>query len=73
MTIVASGHEAHQIGGPFAFVEENKMAKKKTEDKKPAKVTYKKQKYTVMEEQGDKLKLTDGIIHFWVKKDNVEA
>ena len=47
------------------------MAKKKAD--KPAKVTYKQQKYTVLEEQDGKLKLTDGIIHFWVRKDNVEA
>lgn len=49
------------------------MARKKAEDKKPSKVTYKEQKYTVLEESGNKLKLTDGIIHFWVKKENVEA
>lgn len=47
------------------------MATKKTTKK--TKVTYKGQKYTVLEEQDGKLKLTDGIIHFWVKKDNVEA
>lgn len=50
-----------------------KKAETKKETKKSKKVTYKQQKYTVLEEQGNKLKLTDGIIHFWVRADSVEA
>lgn len=47
------------------------MATKKTTKK--TKVTYKGQKYSVMEETDTKLKLTDGTIHFWVRKESVEA
>ena len=57
------------------------MATKKTETKpktattkkpKAETVTYRDQKYTVLERNDHKVKLTDGIIHFWVKADNVE-
>lgn len=57
--------------GSFAFTGGMTMATKKTTKK--TKVTYKGQKYTVMEEQDGRLKLTDGIIHFWVRKESVEA
>ena len=50
-----------------------KKAEAKKETKKSKNVTYKQQKYTVLEEQDGKLKLTDGIIHFWVRKESVEA
>ena len=55
------------------------MAEKKTE-KKTTKSTAKKKNtcvvnghtYKILEETEHKYKLTDGIIHFWVKKDNAE-
>ena len=37
------------------------------------KVTYKGQKYTVLEQTDDRIMLTDGLIHFWVKASDVEA
>ena len=37
------------------------------------KVTYKGQKYTVLDRTDDKVMLTDGQIHFWVKAKDVEA
>ena len=40
------------------------MAKKK--------VTYKGRKFTVLEENNNRVKLTDGTIHFWVDKKYVE-
>lgn len=51
------------------------MATKKTTTKKQKKdtVTYNGQKYEVIERQPDKVKLTDGLIHFWVNLKNVEA
>lgn len=51
------------------------MANKKTTKKtnKPNEVTYKGRKYIVLEETEDKIKLTDKVIHFWVKKEIVEA
>ena len=52
------------------------MATKKKETKKKTKkdtVTYKGQEYEVMERQPDRLKLTDGVIHFWVKAKDVTA
>lgn len=36
-------------------------------------VTYKGKKYTVLEKTDDRYKLTDGLIHFWVKAKDVEA
>ena len=45
---------------------------KKTTKKTTKKVTYRDKKFTVMEEANGRLKLTDGIIHFWVKADKVE-
>jgi len=45
--------------------------KKKTEPKKNE-CLYRGMKYKVMAESDDKMKLTDGIIHFWVKKADVE-
>lgn len=51
------------------------MATKKTTTKKQKKdmVTYHGQKYEVMERQPDKVKLTDGLIHFWTSVKNVKA
>lgn len=51
------------------------MATKKATTKKPKKdtVTYHGQKYEVIERQPDKVKLTDGLIHFWASVKNVEA
>lgn len=52
---------------------ETKVTKKKAEPKaKKNECLYRGMKYKVMEENDDKLKLTDGIIHFWVKKADVE-
>ena len=68
--IVVQGKRLTKGGGSFVFVEVN-MAEKKT-TKKTKKVTYKDKKFTVMEEVNGRLKLTDGIIHFWVKADKVE-
>ena len=53
----------------FVFVEVNMAEKKKKTIKK---VTYKDKKFAVMEEVNGRLKLTDGVIHFWVKADKVE-
>lgn len=49
------------------------MAEKKKPGRPPKKktVTYKDQMYTVLEKTEDKYKLTDGIIHFWVKAKDV--
>jgi len=54
------------------------MAEKKTETKKTRKpkaetVTYKDQKYTVLDRTPDRVMLTDGLIHFWVRTQDVEA
>lgn len=50
------------------------MAEKKTAKKTTKKntATYNGQKYTVLDEANGKIKLTDGVIHFWVKADKVE-
>ena len=53
------------------------MTDKKTTSKKKAKakqdtVTFREQKYTVLEEANGKLMLTDGIIHFWAKAEECE-
>ena len=45
------------------------MAKKTT--KKTDKVTYKGTEYEVLERLPDRLELTDGLIHFWVKAKDV--
>ena len=42
------------------------MAKKET-------VTYNGKKYTVLEKGNGRILLTDGLIHFWVKEENVKA
>lgn len=70
LKIVVQGksHMGNRVA--FVFVEVN-MAEKKT-TKKTKKVTYKDKKFTVMEEVNGRLKLTDGIIHFWVRADKVE-
>ena len=50
------------------------MATKKTTKKaKKDTVTYKGQEYELIEESGNMVKLTDGLIHFWVKKKDVTA
>ena len=43
--------------------------KKKTEDK----CVYRGETYTVLERNEKKVKLTDGVIHFWVKAEDVKA
>lgn len=68
IVVQGKGHMGNRVA--FVFVEVN-MAEKKT-TKKTKKVTYKDKKFTVMEEVNGRLKLTDGIIHFWVKADKVE-
>lgn len=68
IVVQGKGHMGNRVA--FVFVEVN-MAEKKT-TKKTKKVTYKDKKFTVMEEANGRLKLTDGIIHFWVKADKVE-
>lgn len=49
------------------------MAEKKTTKKKNKApwCIYNGKEYTILEEQDNKVKLTDGIIHFWAKKENV--
>lgn len=68
IVVQGKGHMGNRVA--FVFVEVN-MAEKKT-TKKTKKVTYRDKKFTVMEEVNGRLKLTDGIIHFWVKADKVE-
>jgi len=54
------------------------MATKKTEPKKAAPkkskdvATYKGEKYRILDRTEAKVKLTDGIIHFWVNISDVE-
>ena len=67
IVVQGKGHMGNRVA--FVFVEVN-MAEKKTKTTK--KVTYRDKKFTVMEEANGRLKLTDGIIHFWVKADKVE-
>lgn len=59
-----------------------KKAETKTDTKKPAaektakkidKVTYRDREYIVLERNEDKVKLTDGLIHFWAKAKDVEG
>lgn len=56
----------------FVFVEVT-MAEKKKPGRPPKKetVTYKGNKYTLLEEANGRCKLTDGTIHFWVKEKDV--
>ncbi len=64
--------------------EGNTMTEKKTEKKTTQRKTTKKKnkapwciyngkEYTILEEQENKVKLTDGVIHFWVKKEKVDG
>lgn len=69
IVVQGKGHMGNRVA--FVFVEVN-MAEKKTTKKTTKKVTYRDKKFTVMEEVNGRLKLTDGIIHFWVKADKVE-
>lgn len=69
IVVQGKGHMGNRVA--FVFVEVN-MAEKKTTKKTTKKVTYRDKKFTVMEEANGRLKLTDGIIHFWVKADKVE-
>lgn len=69
IVVQGKGHMGNRVA--FVFVEVN-MAEKKTTKKTSKKVTYRDKKFTVMEEVNGRLKLTDGIIHFWVKADKVE-
>ena len=50
-----------------------KKAAKKPKARKVETATYKGQTYEVLERTGDKVKLTDGLIHFWAPAKNVEA
>ena len=51
--------------------------KTKAPAKKPAKKTdtvlYKGKEYEVLERNDHKVKITDGMIHFWVKAEDVAA
>ena len=67
IVVQGKGHMGNRVA--FVFVEVNMAEKKKKTTKK---VTYRDNKFTVMEEVNGRLKLTDGIIHFWVKADKVE-
>ena len=67
IVVQGKGHMGNRVA--FVFVEVNMAEKKKKTSKK---VTYRDKKFTVMEEANGRLKLTDGIIHFWVKADKVE-
>lgn len=54
-----------------------KKESKTATTRKPAKpkadtVTYKERKYTVMERNDQKVCLTDGTIHFWVRATDVQ-
>ena len=72
IVVQGKGHMGNRVA--FVFVEVNMAEKKPTKKttKKTKKVTYKDKKFAVMEEVNGRLKLTDGIIHFWVKADKVE-
>lgn len=51
------------------------MAEKKTpakKTKKPTAVTYKGCKYEVLERTEQRVCLTDGTIHFWIKAEDIE-
>lgn len=51
---------------------ETKTATKKTTRKaKKDEVLYRGQKYTILEEANGKVKLTDGMIHFWVRGEDL--
>ena len=52
--------------------EANTMTEKK-KTKKPDTVTYKDKEYTVLQRTPDRVMLTDGLIHFWVKAEDVKA
>jgi RNA binding exosome subunit len=67
IVVQGKGHMGNRVA--FVFVEVNMAEKKKKTTKK---VTYRDKKFTIMEEVNGRLKLTDGIIHFWVKADKVE-
>ena len=53
------------------------MATKKTEPKKKTASKnigiYRDEKYTILDRTEDKVMLTDGLIHFWVKAEDVKA
>ena len=53
------------------------MATKKTEPKKKTALKnigiYRDEKYTILDRTEDKVMLTDGLIHFWVKAEDVKA
>ena len=65
------------LSGGKAMSETKVTKKQKKEPTKEPKAKkneclYRGLKYKVIEETEDKLKLTDGIIHFWAKKADVE-
>ena len=47
------------------------MATKKTTA--PKTCTYKGETYEILEQSEKRVKLTDGVIHFWVKESDVQA
>lgn len=47
--------------------------KKATKKTQKDTVKYKGQKYTVLEKNEKRVCLTDGLIHFWVRAEDVEA
>ena len=51
----------------------NDMATKKTTKKtEEPKALYKGNLYTILEQNDRQVKITDGLIHFWVKIEDVE-
>lgn len=58
------------------MAETKKATKKSTKKAKVVKaesVTYMGKTFEVLERTGDKVKLTDGVIHFWAKASDVDA
>lgn len=49
-----------------------KETKTKKRTKKKNEVTYRDQKYLLLEEAHGKCKLTDGTIHFWAREEEVD-
>lgn len=49
------------------------MAKKTTKKPKEERVTYRGQTFTVLERTENRVKLTDGAIHFWAWAKDVKA
>ena len=58
---------------PASKKEETKRTTKKAKPRDPQSVTYKGRMYSIMDRTEDKLCITDGTIHFWVKAKDVDA